>query len=466
MPHRLVVLLATLLLAMIVVGWQQPQTPVPQARLKAKDELTLILVGQKEYSGDYTVQDDGALYLPLIGRTVVSNLTVTEAQSRIEARYRRFLKEPTVSLLLKKARDSVVYVVGGKNPAGAVPLVPGVDLRMVLAQAQLPEDPDLVRINVFRGGKPVAAVEPEKLFEESSSEWNGPLEPDDVVVIQPLAYFRVWVLGNVTNPGQVRVQQGSDVYQAISLAGGLQREVLGRTTRSEDFDVSVRRGPNAIQLPGLPTAASNPYPVQAGDTIFVEFNQLRVTVSGEVLAPGVVLVPKGSPINVAIAAAGGPRPSGTLNPVYILRNGELMVADASTPRENDLSTGPMIQANDAVFVIRNQKVFTVLGEVRAPGRIRMEDGRSYRLSDAIAEVQGIYANATFRRIHLARAGADGKFTVRSINLDEFLKDGKLESNPEILPGDYILVGKPSGVTAANIGTILGAAFTIDRIFRP
>ena len=39
--------------------------------------------------------------------------------------------------------------------------------------------------------------------------------------------------------------------------------------------------------------------------------------------------------------------------------------------------------------------------------------------------------------------------ITQFNLDEFLKDGKLESNPAIQPGDCLLFGQPKGFTFAS-----------------
>jgi protein involved in polysaccharide export with SLBB domain len=106
----------------------------------------------------------------------------------------------------------------------------------------------------------------------------------------------------------------------------------------------------------------------------------------------------------------------------------------------------------------------VLGGVREPGTFFMEDGKSYRLADALAMAKGLVERGSLRRaMVLTRVG--DKFTTQSYNLDEFLKDGRLASNPELKPGDVVLFGQPKGITTQSATQFLSGLLVFNSLLR-
>ncbi|MBC8063735.1 MAG: hypothetical protein H7Y17_02820, partial [Chlorobia bacterium] len=71
-----------------------------------------------------------------------------------------------------------------------------------------------------------------------------------------------------------------------------------------------------------------------------------------------------------------------------------------------------------------------------------------------------------RRNNLVRPNADGKLAIKAVfNLDEFLKDGKQESNPIVEPGDILYFGQPKGVTGQTVLQAISGALLIQSVFR-
>jgi protein involved in polysaccharide export with SLBB domain len=284
------------------------------------------------------------------------------------------------------------------------------------------------------------------------------LNPNDVVSILPLEQMRIWISGAVKNPGEVRIRSGSDLSRAIASVGGMQ---FGQEDSPDEAQVVVRRGPKITQYPAKDIAMLRSISIEPGDDISVVLlTGTRITVTGEVAKPGEFVLKGDIKIQKALAMAGGPTTQGTLSMVRVLRQGEMFTLDASKAE-----TSFNLQANDLVVVERNERSLYVLGEVTTAGRYLMEDNRTYRVTDALAAAGGLGQRGTFRRVYLARAGADGKTVLRQFNLDEFLKDGKLESNPLLQPGDCILFGQPNGLSFSAASQVLSSFVLLNTLVR-
>ena len=59
----------------------------------------------------------------------------------------------------------------------------------------------------------------------------------------------------------------------------------------------------------------------------------------------------------------------------------------------------------------------------------------------------------------------GKMSVKQYNLDEWLKSGKAEANPELHPGDAVLFGQPKGITLESVSRVLSSALLLENLMR-
>ncbi|WP_208982123.1 polysaccharide biosynthesis/export family protein [Pseudovibrio sp. JE062] len=78
----------------------------PEAyRLGPSDKLRVMVFGEPDLSGEFVVDDQGKLDLPLIGDISANNSSVKELESRIVAALKDgYLKEPRVSLEVLSSR--------------------------------------------------------------------------------------------------------------------------------------------------------------------------------------------------------------------------------------------------------------------------------------------------------------------------------------------------------------------------
>jgi protein involved in polysaccharide export with SLBB domain len=426
--------LGSAILIALTIGVQVPDRP--PLRLKPGDSVVVTT----PYGGEMTVQSDGAVYGKGF-RAVLEGKTLEEAQNELRRCMRQFVPADDVYVTVKELRAEVVYVVGLGGGRGPVPLAPDMTLRQLLSSSDLGADADRVDAQLYRSGQKVASVNVSSLL---SGTGDQRLLANDVVTLSPAPFARVWVLGQVQSPGELKLPEGSDVYKAIAAAGGFRTNGSEwDTTQADEVRVTVRRGPQTREFPLRPDVATTPFVLEPGDTVSVmSLEARRVTVLGEVARPGEFVLRGSQSLLAAIAAAGGPSTEGTMSSLMVMRKGELFQLDATDPKRGEFA----MESGDLVYVNRNERAFTVLGQVARPGKFLFKDGETLRVTDALARAGGLDAKGTMRRVYIARPDASGKTQIAMVHLDEYLKNGDLASNPEVLPGDYLLFGQPKGVT--------------------
>lgn len=387
---------------------------------------------------------DGTINGHGYGRILVEGKTLQEVQNLIRKRLSKTLRQPVVSVLLRSQRQDLVFVSGSAADKGPIVLIPGTDLRQVIASVQLPGDQDLLEAELYRAGSPSRIWNVSDILRGGSPSGNTVLQPNDVIVLRPIAYMRVWVTGAVQKPGEERAKVGTDVYQAIAQAGGIDPKLTADT----DLQIQLRRGSEVRTLPGRQDPNVPTVPLESGDTVIVQQAAAnRVSVGGDVVQPGQFNLTKDDSLFQAISRAGGPTASGDLSSVMVIRNGTTQVLDATT---TGVGKTFALQDGDLVIVQKNERFVTAVGPLNKPGRVLLDKDKTYRLSDILAQAGGLTTQGSLHRVYLARTGPNGTYHVAKYALDKFLKDGDLPSNPEVRPGDVVLFGQPQGISSATI----------------
>lgn len=446
-------LIAIVLVALATLAFAQKSA----LKLKPGDRLQVSVFGASNYDSEAVVLTDGSISGKGYGRLVVEGKTLAEARELLRKRFAEFMKDPGVSLVLISERPEYLYFSGVKSPpGGSIVWDPDATLRKVLATLDLKEDPDLFSVTVFRGSDKVFEGNLEAAL-QSPSDGALRLKGGDVIAVLPVQFVRVWVTGSVQQPGQIRLPEGADLYQAIGSAGGVS---TGSATL-DDVEVVFRRGESVRRLPARESIDSPKIVLESGDSIAVQpKGVVRVTVGGEVAKPGEVSLRSEATAAAALAAAGGVGPEGRTTRAVLVRNGQAQVLETDPKQPSQI-----LLDGDFLFVERNERQVIAVGEVKAPGVLPLREDKVYRLSDILAMAGGLGPEGALRRVYLGRYQPDGKLGVTVFALDKFFKDGDLASNPEVLPGDVVLVGERKGITLGNAQQILSSAILLFNIVR-
>jgi polysaccharide export outer membrane protein len=115
-------------------------TPVPQEKidpgyaLGSGDKLRVIVFGEDDLGGEYVVDDNGFVRLPLIGQVSASGRTVKQLEEDIAKQLgSRYLKNPRVSIEVVSHRP--FYIIGEVNKPGEYPFVAGMSVLNAVAMA-------------------------------------------------------------------------------------------------------------------------------------------------------------------------------------------------------------------------------------------------------------------------------------------------------------------------------------------
>jgi polysaccharide export outer membrane protein len=264
--------LLTLLVAAIALGRPSaaepaaPEPMVPAARVPGEyqigpdDILRITVFGHVDLTQTVVVQADGTFLYPLISRVQAAGRTPKEVETTItEELARSYIRNPQVTVVVQEYRSKMVSVVGEVTRPGSYPLT-GNDtvvellskagplsqnagsevliIRALPAPASPPEATSgtPAPAGTLPAGLPDTGGAPAEVLhislrdiQQGRLEKNLLLQPNDTVFVPEAT--RVFVSGEVRNPGAYPFSGGTTVRQAISLAGGLTSRGSGSRVR-------------------------------------------------------------------------------------------------------------------------------------------------------------------------------------------------------------------------------------------
>ncbi|MCU0317413.1 MAG: SLBB domain-containing protein [Fimbriimonadaceae bacterium] len=444
----------------------------PSTSLRVGDKVRVAVLQYPELSGEYVVAGDGTVSGVGFSRIKAEGRTLAAIQVDITREIARMIKDPVVYLYPVAQEPEFIFVAGItlKEGAGRLRFEQGIDIRRILSAVSLPERPERVEGLVYRKGELIHRFNVRTaLLEERTS--IGPFAADDVIVFTPIQTIKVWFSQGVNKQGETELEVGTNLAQGLAAAQGARAIPAGSEPAfapilEKQQKVVVRRGDQTFEFRLLDQGALGEFKLESGDTVSVTGGKLvSFTVDGQVNLPGNFALPEGVDISDAIVQAKGPSGDATLRRVFLYRKGEIQNIDLSALRKGEEAPSVLLEDGDLVVVPRNERAFFVMGEARQPGRFLMPEDRELTAVDALAFAGGLGANGSFRRMSVLRTGPDGKLKEIQFNLDEFLKDAKVESNPVILPGDVLFVQSPKGINTAALIQIVSTTLLFDSILR-
>ncbi|HEX7794362.1 MAG TPA: polysaccharide biosynthesis/export family protein [Vicinamibacterales bacterium] len=243
----------------------RPQT---EYAIGPQDVLTVQVFGEPEYSGKYTVEQDGTFTYTQIGRIKAAGLTLRALEQELKKQLADgFLKNPQVAVSIETYRSQRVLILGEVRSPGEYQLAGGMTLLAALARAgsiSPTAGREAVIVRLPANAKPGEGSEPEVIkidladLQAGNMSLNIPLADGDTVNI-PKAQS-AFVSGQVKMPGAFAVDSGMTVLQILTLAGGL-------TDRGSEGRISITCTVDGKQKE---TKAKLTDLVQPGDTIVVK----------------------------------------------------------------------------------------------------------------------------------------------------------------------------------------------------
>jgi len=142
-------------------------------QLGVGDKVHIIVFNEPDLTGDFDVNDQGILSLPLIGQIHVAGMTLSQAQDVITQKYAaNYLVNPRVNVQILNYRP--FYVIGEVKTPGSYPYVSGMTVlnAIALAGGYTPRGNEN-NIVVKHADDP--SVQEQKIGE------NDPVKPGDII---------------------------------------------------------------------------------------------------------------------------------------------------------------------------------------------------------------------------------------------------------------------------------------------
>jgi len=329
-------------------------------KLGPEDTITVTVVDHQEFSGDFYVPSEGTVTFPGAGGLVVSDKTLTELANDIKARLvDRGLRDPEVYVTVKAPRLLQIHVLGAVNRPGAYPLKPAWRVTEALSAAGglvLGVEPADCTVHILRSSGSKDSVSLQEALRGAETS-NLVLQPGDVMTVEPVETFPVYVMGKVARPGLYNIRKSSaTVLSAITLAGGtLDDAALSKVTVTHLTGESETVSLLQVTLEGK---EKTQVALKSGDLIVVPDSTARFAILGSVNQPGFFQLKENQTLTlsdaIGMARGADPKQAG-LNKVAIIRTVDgkqvrQMYDFGKFAKSGDMSQNPQIQSGDIVFV--------------------------------------------------------------------------------------------------------------------
>ncbi len=342
-----------------------------------------IFISLVEREGEPEVQEimvgaEGALVIPFVGPVQVAGLSLLEANVAIQAAIQSRFRHLEIYVNLARLRTFSVNVLGEVRWPGTY-MVHGVESvsDLVMRAGGLLQEPEgkssLRNIRVERiltngNIEPTDRKADLALWRLSGKVDQNPFLLDGDLIFVPVRGDSINITGAVHRPGNYEHAPGDRVADLILLGGGLVGPLETATAEllrlpqkgrpSERTQIDLER-----TLHGDP---STNLELQAGDKLYVEGEEHRVTLEGEVRFPGAYPIENGLTLKELVDRAGSFTTLASLAQASVIRQVEYEDSEGEDVILNRLLDRPAAELSDeeqAVVTMKTQQV---------PGRLPVD----------------------------------------------------------------------------------------------
>ena len=286
------------------------------------DLVEISLLDAPEFSGEYSVINDGTIPLPLIGSIYVNNLSIDAAKTLIQDNYRVHLLRPELNLTIKKPRPIKVSLIGEivrpgiysltksetsilqNGPqisnSGLPTVVDAVQKAGGITQNTNLKDVTLIRrLPGFEKESKVTKIDLIDLLFEGNHDQNLYLFDGDIIKFskapklpgytQKIAQanlspstINVRIVGQVASPGSIKLKANTPLVQAVLSAGGpiaWKANKGGVNLVRVNSNGTITKKTYKIDLNAPVSYVSNP-PLKENDIVYVKSSILNNVSTG------------------------------------------------------------------------------------------------------------------------------------------------------------------------------------------
>jgi polysaccharide export outer membrane protein len=189
------------------------------------DVLKIMVYDHSDLTTVVRVSGGGTIAFPLIGLVQVKNLNVDQiAQKVVDGLSGDYIVRPQVSVFIEEFRSKKVTIIGQVGRPGLYELSGSKNLMELISEAGgLTQDyGNTVTIHRKTGPEKkeekTISINLKDVLENGGASFNVPILDGDSVVVSKASTF--YVTGEVRKPDAYKLEDGTTVIKAISMAGG------------------------------------------------------------------------------------------------------------------------------------------------------------------------------------------------------------------------------------------------------
>jgi len=272
------------------------------------DTINILFFGKKSSEISQTVTRDGNLNIPDLGPVSVAGLSFAELKENLLERVATQMIGIKASISLGQLRSIRIFVLGDVYKPGSYTVNALSTLsNAILASGGINRIGSLRNIQLKRKGKVISHFDLYDLLLQGDTSGDRRLLPGDVVFVPPVG-ASVGVYGEVRRPAIYELKIGQENLSQVFLAAGgvlpsaKQSSILIKSAKS-------RQGKTVFEF-DLTTNNPKSFKLMDGDIVRVspelEHNlDGFITLTGEVMHPGIYPISPGETLTSVIQRAGG-----------------------------------------------------------------------------------------------------------------------------------------------------------------
>ena len=405
----------------------------------AGDELNIYLWGKIERNITVKVDRDGYISLPKVGKVAVAGLKFGQLETVIQKQLEKEFVNFEVAVSIAKVRTIKVFVMGDVQKPGAYYLPAHATAFHALHVANGPKKTgSLRRIKVIRNQRAYRKIDIYKYLLYGSNDQDPALQTNDTVFVPPIGNT-VLIAGGVKRPGIYEIQKNSAIFDAMSLAGGLNAQTHYKHLNIYRTSQGHRHETLTYKFKSFQHYKSKLKKTKAQDMDIVQIKQAKidldqfVDIQGDVYYPGTYQFRHNMTINDLLTYSLGLKDTAYAKKAFLFSptpDQQDTIRPVDLTKKKDRAIRLKNKARLVIFNYRETLGYldqiNITGAVITKGNFRLF--KDMTLSEALFEAKPtFYAN--LNEVEIFRQGKNGNKTI--INVDSTKEKFILQNNDKI-----------------------------------
>ena len=334
------------------------------------DVLEIQLTGQKDQIDNYSINRDGSINLPDIGRLNLSGLSLNDASKLIKAKVSSAYIGTEAYISLKNIRDINVLIVGNAYNPGIYTLNGNSNMLHAISMAGGINDIGSYRnINLIRSGKVIDTLDIYEVLVFGKYNFSSGLRSGDSIVVGSRG-ITVSIESGVMRPATYEIKSNETFDALLKFANGFSKDI------NLDQLVLKRVSGGKSDIINLTLDEMQSFEFIDNDSIFIqEYKIDTVSILGSVNNPGTYKFTRGTTLSEAIKKSGGYDSSAYPFGGYLENQNALKINEISKNRLYDKFLTNLITNSGTSSSMQDSGIMEILIQIKnskSTGRVIAE----------------------------------------------------------------------------------------------